>query len=183
MWVTTFLTFLFLYFLAYLYQRFYLHEKLTIYHENTPRNKEWISNIPILKKGYTPTIWAISSVIHGLISNTLRSTEDLKYIREEITGSNGQHLTYDVIEKGVCKEDTPTIFMVPGIGGHSQKQYIKSFINHVKNQRIVVFNHPGSGNTKLKIKDVHLSGDVTYVEEVLNHLQKKYTKTTFIGIG
>lgn len=182
MWLTTFLSFIVVYLLVHLFQKYYLHEKITILHGDTARNKEWIGNIPILKKGYTPTIWAFHSVLHGLISNSFRSTKDFKFKREELTNSYGQHLTFDILEEG-CDENSPSIFIVPGIGGHSQKQYIKSLIQHIKNKRVIIFNHPGSGDTKLKVKHIHMSGDVEDIDLILKYLKKKYVKSTFIGLG
>ena len=175
----------FLYFIFLIFQKFYLHSNVEVYYSKTKKNKKIVDSISLVKKGYTPTIWAINSLLHAYVTNTYRKPKLPKYDqRITLYNSYDQRIEIDCLNPFKHDKDTPIVVIIPGIGGHSEKDYIKSFAPHVAEKYITyIYNHPGNGNTKLNTHEVHIAGDVNDLKLVFDFIKKEHPNSKMISVG
>ena len=66
---------------------------------------------------------------------------------------DGGEISLDWLEENNMSPDTPIVILLPGLTGHSQSEYIKSFVNAARasGARCVVFNNRGRGGVALKV--------------------------------
>ena len=95
----------------------------------------------ILGEEYRPTIWCFESRFQTVFASIVRHfIPDIPYRREILQFSDGGEACLDWLDdpKTKAKEDNlvtdedyegPIILFLPGLTGHSQSEYIKSFIN------------------------------------------------------
>jgi predicted alpha/beta-fold hydrolase len=172
-----------LYILLTIFQKFYLHTNVELYFTKTPKNEQIIENLPILKSGYSPTIWAFNPLVHAAVTN-FRKPKKPKYERITLFNSHNQRLEIDILKPKSLKEDTPVAVIIPGIAGHSDKDYIKSFAPHVAEKYIVyIFNHPGNGDTKLSNPVVHIPGDVDDLKLLFDNVRERHQKSKMVSVG
>eukprot|EP01080_Neovahlkampfia_damariscottae_P008032 gene8032-12497_t len=162
---------------------FYLHSEVEVFCSATPHNKKIVEGIPLVKKGYTPTIWAINSLLHAYIT-TFRKPKSLKYQRMTLYNSYNQRIEVDCLNPWNHDNHTPIAVIIPGIGGHSEKDYIKTFVPHVAEKYLTyIFNHPGNGNTRLNTSKLHAMGDAGDLKLVFDSIRKQHPNSKMISIG
>lgn len=175
-----------IYLVIWAIQRFILHEKVQLFYQKTGQNLFYLNEMKIVKTGYTPSIYAMHGMLHGIISAYFRYPKTPKWSRDSFINPHGQTLTLDWAECAhhrVEMEDSPIILLIPGVGGHSNKGYIKSFVPHCPN-RLVIFNWPGTDTSKLTTTEkFHMLGDIDDIDLVARHIRGKHPRSPVFVIG
>ncbi|KAL7980130.1 hypothetical protein Chor_001398 [Crotalus horridus] len=120
-------------------------------YQDTPLARFLIKSCPLLTKEYIPPlIWGKSGHIQTALYGKMgRVSSPHPYgLRKYLTMSDGATATFDLFEplaENSSKEDI-TMVICPGIANHSEKQYIRTFVDYAqkKGYRCAVLNHLGA---------------------------------------
>lgn len=104
-------------------------------------------SLDILNEDYRPTLWCFESRFQTVFASIVRHfISDIAYKREILKFSDGGEAGLDWLEakerESQVKDedyDGPIILFLPGLTGHSQSEYIKSFINVAHSVRSLIF--------------------------------------------
>uniref|UniRef100_A0A4W5PRZ4 Abhydrolase domain containing 2, acylglycerol lipase b n=1 Tax=Hucho hucho TaxID=62062 RepID=A0A4W5PRZ4_9TELE len=134
-----------------------------ITYQDTPLNRYLLKSCPILTKEYIPPLlWGKSG---HLQTDGATATFDLFELL-------GDHRTGD----DIC----------PGIGNHSEKHYIRTFVNHSQRQgyRCAVLNHLGSlPNIELTSPGMFTYGCTCEFAAMVGSIKRAFPQTLFIVVG
>ncbi|ETE65098.1 Abhydrolase domain-containing protein 2, partial [Ophiophagus hannah] len=120
-------------------------------YQDTPLARFLIKSCPLLTKEYIPPlIWGKSGHIQTALYGKMgRVGSPHPYgLRKYLTMADGATATFDLFEpltENSSKEDI-TMVICPGIANHSEKQYIRTFVDYAqkKGYRCAVLNHLGA---------------------------------------
>jgi len=145
-----------------------------------------LSGLQFLEDEYWPTFWCWEARLQTVMASFLRHTlAPIHYKREVFTFQDGGQAVLD------WKNDTglasqPTVLILPGITGHSQSEYVKTFVNvaiEVVGARAVVFNNRGRGGHPIATPRTYCGTSTDDLGEVLQHLKQKYPRAEILGAG
>ena len=151
--------------------------------------KSLIAGMPILRENYKPTFWCFESRMQTVFSSLLRRTlPDINYKREVLKLFDGGEVCLDWIEPDNedSNDASPICLFLPGLTGHSQSEYIKSFVNVARRQlggRCVVFNFRGRGNHPLKTARTYCASNSEDLAAVIDHIKATYPTAQILALG
>ncbi|XP_061629355.1 monoacylglycerol lipase ABHD2-like isoform X1 [Phyllopteryx taeniolatus] len=120
-------------------------------HQDTPLTRYLLKCCPLLTKEYIPPLlWGksghIQTALYGKVGRVCTPTP--RGIRKLLPMHDGATASFDLFEALVdhCTGDDITMVICPGIGNHSEKNYIRTFVDHSQRQgyRCAVLNHLGA---------------------------------------
>ncbi|XP_069910562.1 monoacylglycerol lipase ABHD2 isoform X13 [Oryctolagus cuniculus] len=122
-----------------------------LYFQDSGLSRFLLKSCPLLTKEYIPPlIWGksghIQTALYGKMGR-VRSPHPYGH-RKFITMSDGATSTFDLFEPLAehCVGDDVTMVICPGIANHSEKQYIRTFVDYAQKNgyRCAVLNHLGA---------------------------------------
>jgi len=146
-------------------------------------------NLPILSENYLPTFWCFEARMQTVLASFLRRTlPNINYRREILKLSDGGEVCLDWLDCEKGKESShPTVLFMPGLTGNSQSEYIKSFINVARYQKLgarcVVFSYRGLGGVPIKTPRTYCASNTDDVSEVIDHIKKLHPESPLMALG
>ena len=144
-------------------------------------NREMLSQLNSLIKGYTPTFWLPFSIMKGVYQGDSKIPSMDIYNRVECAMEDGEVIAVDFYpkENDSVAESAPIIMFVPGVFGMSQDVHSAKFCELVYTNlrwRTCVFNRRGYGG--MPIQGTRVVGFTSYddIHEVVKQLAVIYPK-------
>ncbi|TNN79907.1 Monoacylglycerol lipase ABHD2-A [Liparis tanakae] len=122
-----------------------------IVHQDTPLSRYLFKSCPMLTKEYIPPLlWGksghLQTALYGKMGRV--NTPTLSGTRKFLPMPDGATATFDLFEAlgDHSTGDDVTMVICPGIGNHSEKNYIRTFVDHSQRRgyRCAVLNHLGA---------------------------------------
>ncbi|XP_029430305.1 monoacylglycerol lipase ABHD2 [Rhinatrema bivittatum] len=159
--------------------------------QDTPLSHFLIKSCPLLTKEYVPPlIWGKSGHIQTALYGKMgRVSSPHPYgLRKFLTMPDGATATYDLFEPLAeqCTGDDITMVICPGIANHSEKQYIRTFVDYAQKNgyRCAVLNHLGALPTiELTSPRMFTYGCTWEFAAMVSHIKKTYPQTQLIMVG
>ena len=189
-----------------------LLKEMPILQENCKLVHSWIirclsSNFFVLFILDKPTFWCFESRMQTVFSSLLRRTlPDISYKREVCNECrilkaptkaiycslqilklfDGGEVCLDWIGPEDSSNDSPICLFLPGLTGHSQSEYIKSFVNVARKRlgaRCIVFNFRGRGGHALKTARTYCASNSEDLAAVIDHIGAQYPDAPLLALG
>lgn len=150
-----------------------------------------LKSCPLLTKEYIPPlIWGksghIQTALYGKMGR-VRSPHPNGH-RKYLTMPDGATATFDLFEPRSehCTGEDVTMVICPGIANHSEKQYIRTFVDYAQKNgyRCAVLNHLGAlPNIELTSPRMFTYGCTWEFGAMVNYIKKTYPQTQLIVVG
>ncbi|KAI1235185.1 hypothetical protein IHE44_0002821 [Lamprotornis superbus] len=150
-----------------------------------------LKSCPLLTKEYIPPlIWGksghIQTALYGKMGR-VRSPHPYG-LRKYLTMPDGATATFDLFEPRSehCTGDDVTMVICPGIANHSEKQYIRTFVDYAQKNgyRCAVLNHLGAlPNIELTSPRMFTYGCTWEFGAMVNYIKKTYPQTQLVVVG
>ncbi|XP_027992593.1 monoacylglycerol lipase ABHD2 [Eptesicus fuscus] len=162
-----------------------------LYFQDSGLSRFLLKSCPLLTKEYIPPlIWGksghIQTALYGKMGR-VRSPHPYGH-RKFITMSDGATSTFDLFEPMAehCVGDDITMVICPGIANHSEKQYIRTFVDYAQKNgyRCAVLNHLGAlPNIELTSPRMFTYGCTWEFGAMVNYIKKTYPLTQLVVVG
>lgn len=162
-----------------------------LYFQDSGLSRFLLKSCPLLTKEYIPPlIWGksghIQTALYGKMGR-VRSPHPYGH-RKFITMSDGATSTFDLFEPLAehCVGDDVTMVICPGIANHSEKQYIRTFVDYAQKNgyRCAVLNHLGAlPNIELTSPRMFTYGCTWEFGAMVNYIKKTYPLTQLVVVG
>ncbi|NXR53575.1 ABHD2 lipase, partial [Hippolais icterina] len=150
-----------------------------------------LKSCPLLTKEYIPPlIWGksghIQTALYGKMGR-VRSPHPYG-LRKYLTMPDGATATFDLFEpcSEHCTGEDVTMVICPGIANHSEKQYIRTFVDYAQKNgyRCAVLNHLGAlPNIELTSPRMFTYGCTWEFGAMVNYIKKTYPQTQLVVVG
>ncbi|XP_074090215.1 monoacylglycerol lipase ABHD2 [Macrotis lagotis] len=162
-----------------------------LYFQDSGLSRFLLKSCPLLTKEYIPPlIWGksghIQTALYGKMGR-VRSPHPYGH-RKFITMSDGATSTFDLFEPLAehCIGDDVTMVICPGIANHSEKQYIRTFVDYAQKNgyRCAVLNHLGAlPNIELTSPRMFTYGCTWEFGAMVSYIKKTYPQTQLVVVG
>ncbi|KAM6203199.1 monoacylglycerol lipase ABHD2 [Rhynchocyon petersi] len=162
-----------------------------LYFQDSALSRFLLKSCPLLTKEYIPPlIWGksghIQTALYGKMGR-VRSPHPYGQ-RKFITMADGATSTFDLFEPLAehCVGDDVTMVICPGIANHSEKQYIRTFVDYAQKNgyRCAVLNHLGAlPNIELTSPRMFTYGCTWEFGAMVNYIKKTYPLTQLVVVG
>ncbi|XP_041966423.1 monoacylglycerol lipase ABHD2 [Alosa sapidissima] len=159
--------------------------------QDTPLNLYILKSCPILTKDYIPPLlWGKSghfqTALYGKMGRV--GSPHPNGLRKYLPMQDGATATFDLFEplSDHITGDDITMVICPGIGNHSEKHYIRTFVGYSQSQgyRCAVLNHLGAlPNIELTSPRMFTYGCTWEFAAMLGYMKKAFPQTQFIVVG
>ncbi|XP_070985129.1 monoacylglycerol lipase ABHD2 [Oncorhynchus clarkii lewisi] len=162
-----------------------------ITYQDTPLNRFLLKSCPILTKEYIPPLlWGksghLQTALYGKMGRV--SCPHPIGLRKYLPMQDGATATFDLFEPmGDHRTgDDVTMVICPGIGNHSEKHYIRTFVGHSQKEgyRCAVLNHLGAlPNIELTSPRMFTYGCTWEFASMVGYIKKMFPHTHLIVVG
>ncbi|XP_075413959.1 monoacylglycerol lipase ABHD2 [Tenrec ecaudatus] len=162
-----------------------------LYFQDSGLSRFLLKSCPLLTKEYIPPlIWGksghIQTALYGKMGR-VRSPHPYGQ-RKFITMIDGATSTFDLFEPLAehCIGDDITMVICPGIANHSEKQYIRTFVDYAQKNgyRCAVLNHLGAlPNIELTSPRMFTYGCTWEFGAMVSYIRKMYPLTQLVVVG
>ncbi|KAL1271857.1 hypothetical protein QQF64_030873 [Cirrhinus molitorella] len=159
--------------------------------DDTALNHFLFKSCPILTKEYIPPLlWGksghLQTALYGKLGRV--SSPHPFGLRKYLPMQDGATATFDLFEPLADHQSGEDVTMVicPGIGNHSEKHYIRTFVDHSQKQgyRCAVLNHLGAlPNIELTSPRMFTYGCTWEFAAMVGFIKKTYPQTKLIVVG
>ncbi|CAI5792751.1 Hypothetical predicted protein [Podarcis lilfordi] len=160
-------------------------------YQDTPLSRFLLKSCSLLTKEYIPPlIWGksghIQTALYGKMGR-VRSPHPYG-LRKYLTMSDGATATFDLFEPLAenCIREDITMVICPGIANHSEKQYIRTFVDYSQKNgyRCAVLNHLGALPTiELTSPRMFTYGCTWEFGAMVNYIRKTYPQSKLVVVG
>ncbi|CAM4626530.1 monoacylglycerol lipase ABHD2 [Caretta caretta] len=160
-------------------------------YQDTALSRFLLKSCPLLTKEYIPPmIWGksghIQTALYGKMGR-VRSPHPYG-LRKYLTMSDGATATFDLFEPLAdhCIREDVTMVICPGIANHSEKQYIRTFVDYAQKNgyRCAVLNHLGAlPNIELTSPRMFTYGCTWEFGAMVNYIKKTFPLTQLVVVG
>ncbi|OCT89742.1 hypothetical protein XELAEV_18018361mg [Xenopus laevis] len=160
-------------------------------YQDTALTRYLIKSCPLLTKEYIPPlIWGksghIQTALYGKMGRV--SSPNPYGLRKYLTMPDGATATFDLFEPLAehCTGENVTMVICPGIANHSEKQYIRTFVDYAQKNgyRCAVLNHLGAlTNIELTSPRMFTYGCTWEFGAMVNYIKKAFPQTQLIVVG
>ncbi|XP_034638800.1 monoacylglycerol lipase ABHD2 [Trachemys scripta elegans] len=160
-------------------------------YQDTALSRFLLKSCPLLTKEYIPPmIWGksghIQTALYGKMGR-VRSPHPYG-LRKYLTMSDGATATFDLFEPLAehCIREDVTMVICPGIANHSEKQYIRTFVDYAQKNgyRCAVLNHLGAlPNIELTSPRMFTYGCTWEFGAMVNYIKKTFPQTQLVVVG
>lgn len=174
----------------------YKSKKPKLIYEKTSFNEAILNRMKKIHERFYSTIWMMNPHLHTVLSEMVRTLQGdkIEYDREVLKLEDGSTLSLDYPKgNSKFKDETPTVFLYPGVTGHSQVSYIKQMaLDLVANgYRVVCLNQRGINceltvsfsESNIQTPQFSCASYIGDIEHIINHLKKKYPSSDLYGIS
>uniref|UniRef100_A0A8C4THW4 Abhydrolase domain containing 2, acylglycerol lipase a n=1 Tax=Erpetoichthys calabaricus TaxID=27687 RepID=A0A8C4THW4_ERPCA len=160
-------------------------------YQDTPLNHFILKSCSLLTKEYIPPLlWGKSGHLQTALYGKMgRVSSPHPYgLRKFLTMPDGATATFDLFESlsDHCTGVDVTMVICPGIGNHSEKHYIRTFVDYAQKQgyRCAVLNHLGAlPNIELTSPRVFTYGCTWEFGAMVGYIKKTFPQTQLIVVG
>ncbi|MCI4383306.1 hypothetical protein PGIGA_G00024840 [Pangasianodon gigas] len=159
--------------------------------QDTPLNRFLLKSCPLLTKEYIPPLlWGksghLQTALYGKLGRV--SSPHPTGLRKYLPMQDGATATFDLFEPLADHQSGADITMVicPGIGNHSEKHYIRTFVDYSQKQgyRCAVLNHLGAlPNIELTSPRMFTYGCTWEFAAMVGYIKKTYPQSQLIVVG
>ncbi|TRY83718.1 hypothetical protein DNTS_018520 [Danionella cerebrum] len=160
-------------------------------YQETALNHFLLKSCPVLTKEYIPPLlWGksghLQTALYGKLGRV--SSPHPFGLRKYLPMQDGATSTFDLFEPLADHQSGEDVTMVicPGIGNHSEKHYIRTFVDHSQKQgyRCAVLNHLGAlPNIELTSPRMFTYGCTWEFAAMVGYIKKTYPHTKLIVVG
>ncbi|KAJ3592843.1 hypothetical protein NHX12_005181 [Muraenolepis orangiensis] len=160
-------------------------------YQDTPLNRFLLKSCPQLTKEYIPPLlWGksghLQTALYGKLGRV--SSPHPCGIRKYLPMQDGATSTFDLFEPLAEHRTGGDVTMVicPGIGNHSEKHYIRTFVDYSQREgyRCAVLNHLGAlPNIELTSPRMFTYGCTWEFSAMVGYIKKAYPQTQLIVVG
>uniref|UniRef100_A0A667YZR3 Monoacylglycerol lipase ABHD2 n=1 Tax=Myripristis murdjan TaxID=586833 RepID=A0A667YZR3_9TELE len=160
-------------------------------YQDTPLNRFLLKSCPQLTKEYIPPLlWGksghLQTALYGKLGRV--SSPHPCGIRKYLPMQDGATSTFDLFEPLADHRtgDDITMVICPGIGNHSEKHYIRTFVDYSQKEgyRCAVLNHLGAlPNIELTSPRMFTYGCTWEFAAMVGYIKKTYPQTQLIVVG
>ncbi|KAG9489142.1 hypothetical protein GDO78_005243 [Eleutherodactylus coqui] len=160
-------------------------------YQDTAINRFLFKSCPLLTKEYIPPlIWGksghIQTALYGKMGRV--SSPNPYGLRKYLTMPDGATATFDLFEPLAehCTGESVTMVICPGIANHSEKQYIRTFVDYAQKNgyRCAVLNHLGAlPNIELTSPRMFTYGCTWEFGAMVSYIRKTFPQTRLIVVG
>ncbi|XP_077173650.1 monoacylglycerol lipase ABHD2 [Paroedura picta] len=159
--------------------------------QDTPLSRFLLKSCPLLTKEYIPPlIWGKSGHIQTALYGKMgRVSSPHPYgLRKYLVMPDGATATFDLFEPLAehCIGEDITMVICPGIANHSEKQYIRTFVDYAQKNgyRCAVLNHLGAlPNIELTSPRMFTYGCTWEFGAMVSYIKKTYPQTQLVVVG
>ncbi|XP_013880514.1 monoacylglycerol lipase ABHD2 [Austrofundulus limnaeus] len=159
--------------------------------QDTPLSRYLLKSCPMLTKEYVPPLlWGksghIQTVLYGKLGRV--STPTPHGLRKFLPMQDGATATFDLFEavgKHITGDDI-TMVICPGIGNHSEQNYIRTFVDYSQRHgyRCAVLNHLGAlPNMELTSPRMFTYGCTWEFGAMVGHIRQAFPQTLLVVVG
>ncbi|XP_042352232.1 monoacylglycerol lipase ABHD2-like [Plectropomus leopardus] len=162
-----------------------------IIYQDTPLSRFLLKSCPLLTKEYIPPLlWGksghLQTALYGKMGRV--NTPSPCGVRKFLTMQDGATASFDLFEaRGEHSTgDDITMVICPGIGNHSEKNYIRTFVDHSQRQgyRCAVLNHLGAlPNMELTSPRMFTYGCTWEYAAMVGSIKQTFPQTLLVVIG
>ncbi|XP_035521474.1 monoacylglycerol lipase ABHD2-like [Morone saxatilis] len=162
----------------------------TIY-QDTPLSRYLFKTCPMLTKEYIPPLlWGksghLQTALYGKMGRV--NTPTPFGVRKFLPMQDGATATFDLFEAlgEHSTGDDITMVICPGIGNHSEKNYIRTFVDHSQRQgyRCAVLNHLGAlPNMELTSPRMFTYGCTWEYAAMVAYIKQAFPQTLLVVVG
>ncbi|KAG8440662.1 hypothetical protein GDO86_006418 [Hymenochirus boettgeri] len=160
-------------------------------YQDTALTRFLLKSCTLLTKEYIPPlIWGksghIQTALYGKMGRV--SSPNPSGLRKYLTMPDGATATFDLFEPLAehCIGDDITMVICPGIANHSEKQYIRTFVDYAQKNgyRCAVLNHLGAlPDIELTSPRMFTYGCTWEFGAMVNYMKKTFSQTRLIVVG
>uniref|UniRef100_A0A8D3BM32 Monoacylglycerol lipase ABHD2 n=1 Tax=Scophthalmus maximus TaxID=52904 RepID=A0A8D3BM32_SCOMX len=160
-------------------------------YQDTALNRFLLKSCPQLTKEYIPPLlWGksghLQTALYGKLGRVY--SPHPSGIRKYLPMQDGATATFDLFEPQGDHRTGGDITMVicPGIGNHSEKHYIRTFVDHAQKDgyRCAVLNHLGAlPNIELTSPRMFTYGCTWEFASMVGYIKRTYPQTQLIAVG
>ncbi|XP_051740858.1 monoacylglycerol lipase ABHD2 isoform X1 [Ctenopharyngodon idella] len=159
--------------------------------QDTPLNRYLLKSCPVLTKEYIPPLlWGKSGHLQTALYGKMGRVKSPKPcgLRKYLPMQDGATATFDLFEpRGIHSTgDDITMVICPGIGNHSEKHYIRTFVDYSQKQgyRCSVLNHLGAlPNIELTSPRMFTYGCTWEFSAMVGYIKRTFPQTQLIVVG
>uniref|UniRef100_A0A7N9AMS7 Monoacylglycerol lipase ABHD2 n=1 Tax=Mastacembelus armatus TaxID=205130 RepID=A0A7N9AMS7_9TELE len=162
-----------------------------ITYQDTPLSRYLLKFCPLLTKEYIPPLlWGksghLQTVLYGKMGRV--NTPTPCGVRKFLPMHDGATATFDLFEalRDHSTGDDITMVICPGIGNHSEKNYIRTFVDHSQRQgyRCAVLNHLGAlPNMELTSPRMFTYGCTWEFAAMVSYIKQAFPQTLLVVVG
>ncbi|XP_068460093.1 monoacylglycerol lipase ABHD2-like [Clinocottus analis] len=162
-----------------------------IVHQDTPLSRYLFKSCPMLTKEYIPPLlWGksghLQTALYGKMGRV--NTPTLYGTRVFLPMPDGATATFDLFEArgDHSTGDDVTMVICPGIGNHSEQNYIRTFVDHSQRQgyRCAVLNHLGAlPNIALTSPRMFTYGCTWEYAAMVAYIKRAFPQTLLVVVG
>ncbi|XP_026221467.1 monoacylglycerol lipase ABHD2 [Anabas testudineus] len=162
-----------------------------ITYQDTLLSRYLLKSCPMLTKEYIPPLlWGksghLQTVLYGKMGRV--NTPTPCGVRKFLPMQDGATATFDVFEAlgGHSTGDDITMVICPGIGNHSEKSYIRTFVDYSQRQgyRCAVLNHLGAlPNVELTSPRMFTYGCTWEFAAMVGYIKRAFPQTQLVVVG
>uniref|UniRef100_A0A8C5DHW8 Monoacylglycerol lipase ABHD2 n=1 Tax=Gouania willdenowi TaxID=441366 RepID=A0A8C5DHW8_GOUWI len=159
--------------------------------QDTPLSRFLLKSCPMLSAEYIPPLlWGKSghfqTALYGKMGRI--NTPTLSGVRKFLPMHDGATATFDIFEALAAHStgDDITMVICPGIGNHSEQNYIRTFVDYSQRQgyRCAVLNHLGAlPNLELTSPRMFTCGCTWEFEAMVSFVKQAFPQTQLIIVG
>ncbi|KAM8751337.1 monoacylglycerol lipase ABHD2-like [Acanthopagrus schlegelii] len=162
-----------------------------ITYQDTPLGRYLLKSCPLLTKEYIPPLlWGksghLQTALYGKMGRV--NTPTPCGVRKFLSMPDGATATFDLFEAlgDHSTGDDITMVICPGIGNHSEKNYIRTFVDHSQRQgyRCAVLNHLGAlPNMDLTSPRMFTYGCTWEYAAMVSYVKEAFPQTALVVVG
>lgn len=162
-----------------------------ITYQDTPLSRYLLKSCPLLTKEYIPPLlWGksghLQTALYGKMGRV--NTPSPCGVRKFLSMPDGATATFDLFEAlgDHSTGDDITMVICPGIGNHSEKNYIRTFVDHSQRQgyRCAVLNHLGAlPNMDLTSPRMFTYGCTWEYAAMVSYVKEAFPQTALVVVG
>ncbi|KAM6937014.1 monoacylglycerol lipase ABHD2-like [Xenentodon cancila] len=162
-----------------------------IFYQDTPLSRYLLKSCSLLTKEYIPPLlWGKSGHLQTLLYGKMGrvNTPTPCGVRKFLSMQDGATASFDTFEALHDHSTGADVTMVicPGIGNHSEKNYIRTFVDYSQRQgyRCAVLNHLGAlPNTELTSPRMFTYGCTWEFEAMVGYIKRAFPRTLLVVVG
>ncbi|XP_008309700.1 monoacylglycerol lipase ABHD2-B [Cynoglossus semilaevis] len=162
-----------------------------VVYQDTPLSHYLFKSCPMLTKEYIPPLlWGksghLQTALYGKMGRV--NTPTPSGIRKFLPMLDGATATFDLFEalQDHSTGDDITMVICPGIGNHSEKRYIRTFVDYSQRQgyRCAVLNHLGAlPNIELTSPRMFTYGCTWEYGAMVSYVKRAFPETKLVVVG